>query len=98
MSVVVKNKLIVIAGGTQINEVYDSNSKKFTILKPSFNLYDIRENYPFAAFKVSHKFFVYFRGSSNVFCFDITKGEWYEKPSEPTKHLSFFSAIQVPRL
>ena len=97
-SVVVTNKLFVLAGGTDINEVFDSTSKKFTILKPSFHLYDIRKNYPFAAFKISHKLFVYFSGSSNVFCFDTKKGEWCEKPSEPTKHNFFFSAIQVPRL
>ena len=75
MSTVVNNKLFVIAGGTDINEVYDSNSKKFTILKTSFGLYKNSENYLFAAFKVSHKLFVYFSCTSNVFCFDTTKKE-----------------------
>ena len=97
-SVVVKNKLFVIGGGTSINEVYDSTSKKFAILKPSFNLYDIRENYLYAAFKVSHNLFVYFRGSSNIFCFDTIMSKWSEKPSKLTEHLTRFSAIQVPQL
>ena len=97
-SVVVKNKLFVIAGGTNINEVYDSTSKKFTVLKPSFSLHNIRKNCPFAAFKVSHNLFVYFSRSSNVFYFDTIKGEWYKKPSKLAEQLSYFSAIQVPRL
>ena len=97
-SVVVKNKLFVIAGGTNINEVCDSASKKFTILKPSFNLYDIRSNLFVAAFSIGHKLFTYFKGSSNFFCFDTTKYEWYEEPSEATKHLSCFSAITAPCL
>ena len=96
-SVVVKNKLFVIAGGTNINEVYDSTTKNFAILKPSLNLYDITSNHPFATFKVSHKLFVCFRGSSNIFCFDTTKGKWCEIPSKPTENLTFFSAIQIPR-
>ena len=97
-SVVVKNKLFVIAGGTDINEVYESTSKKFTVLKPSFNLYDITTNEPFAVFSVGHKVFTYFEGSSNIFCFDTKKGEWFEKPSEATKQLTSFSAITAPRL
>ena len=97
-SVVVKNKLFVISGGTNINEIYDSTSKKFAILRPSMDLYDLRENYPIAIFKVSHKLFFYFTGSPSIFCFDTKKGEWYKKPGKITKHLYFFSAIQVPRL
>ena len=97
-SVVVKNKLFVIAGGTNINEVYDSTSKKFTVLKPSFSLSNTRENCLYVAFSVGHKLFTHFRRSSNIFCFDTTKGEWCEKPSEATKHLICFSAVTVPRL
>ena len=98
-SVVVGKKLFVIAGGTDINEVYDSTSKKFTVLKPSFSLYDIRENYLLAAFSVENTYYVYFEDSPNVFCFDTMKGKWFEKPSKlPIEHLSLFSAIQVPRL
>ena len=97
-SVVVKNKLFVIAGGTDINEIYDSASKKFTVLKPSFSLYDIRERYPLAAFSIGHKLFVYFSHCSRIFCFDTTKGKWHEKACEPTKQPYLFSATQVPRL
>ena len=97
-SVVVKNKLFVIAGGTDISEVYESTSKKFTVLKPSFDLYDIREKHPFAAFNIANKLYVYFNGSFNVFCFDTIKGKWCEIPSKQTEHLSYFSAIKVPRL
>ena len=97
MSVVLNNKLFVIAGGTDISEVYESTSKKFTVLKPSFDLYDIREKHPFAAFNIANKLYVYFDGSSNIFYFDTTKGKWYEKPSEATENLSYFSAIRVPR-
>ena len=96
-SVAVKNKLFVIGGQTHINEVYDSTSKNFAVLKPSFDLYDIRENNPFAAFNIANKLYVYFDGSSNIFYFDTTKGKWYEKPSEATENLSYFSAIRVPR-
>ena len=98
MSVVINNKLFVIAGGTDINEVYESTSKKFTALKPSLGLYNIGKNYPFAVFKISHKLFVYFSCSSNVFCFDTTKGQWYKNPSKLAEHLTLFSAFQVPRL
>ena len=81
-----------------MNEVYDSTSNYFAVLKPSFDLYNIRRNRPFAAFNIDYKLYVYFNGSSNVFYFDTTKGKWYENPSKPTEHLSFFSAIEVPRL
>ena len=97
-SVVVKNKLFVLAGGTDINEVYDSTSKKFTVLKPSFSLYDINSNDPIAAFNVGHKLFSYFEGSSSIFWFDTIKGEWYEEPCEVTKHIDCFSAITAPRV
>ena len=102
-SLVVKNKLFVIAGGTPINEVYDSTSKSFAVLKQSLGLYNINSiKHPFAAFKVSHNLFVYFWNSSatqmKLFCFDTNKGEWYEKPSKSTENLASFSAIQVPRL
>ena len=97
-SLVVKSKLFVIAGGTNINEVYDSTSKKFAVLKPPLDLYNMRVSFLFAAFNVCHNVFVYFNGLSNILCFDTIKGKWYEKPSEPTEHLTSFSAIQVPRL
>ena len=97
-SFVVKNKLFVIAGGTDINEVYDSTSKKFAVLEPSFSLYKIRENYPFAVFSVGYKFYVCFKDSSKIFCFDTLKSEWCEKPGIPKDYLTLFSAVQVPRL
>ena len=53
-SVVVNNKLFVIAGGTDTNEVYYSAFKKFTVLKPSFDLYDIRSHFCVAAFSIDH--------------------------------------------
>ena len=96
-SVVVKNKLFVLAGGSDINEVYDSSSKKFTVLKPSLGLYNMRENCIFAAFKVSHKLFIFFSCSTNVFCFDTRKGKWCKRP-KVAEHLTMFSAIHVPRV
>ena len=97
-SLVVKNKLFVIGGGTDINEVYDSTSKKFTVLKPSLDVLNIRENYPFAVFKVSLKLFVYFLGSSSIFFFDTKKRKWYKKYIKSIKNLPLFSATQVPLL
>ena len=98
-SVVVKNKLFVIAGGTYINEVYDSNTKK---LKSSLilNHHTCTEYLHLILLRLSvlpHKLFTFYQGS-NIHCFDTVIGKWNENSSEPTKNLSFFSAIQVPRL
>ena len=97
-SVSVKNKLFVIGGGTYTNEVYDSNSKKFTFLQPLINLHIMVSYTPFAAFSIGHKLFTYFEGSSSIFCFDTTKGVWCEELIEPTDHIDCFSAIRAPRL
>ena len=70
----------------------------FAVLKPAFSLYDVTSNDPIAAFNVGHKLFIYFEGSSNIFWFDTTKGEWCEKPSKATKHLNCFSAVTAPCL
>ena len=97
-SVVVKNKLFVIAGGIDTNEVYDSTSKKFTVLKSFLNLHNMHSYSPFAAFSIRQKLFTYFEGSSSIFCFDTTKDVWCEELSKPTDHIDCFSAVTAPRL
>ena len=97
-SIAVRNKLFVIGGGTKMNEVYDSTSKRFTVLKPPLSLRDTSQYNTFASFSVGSKLFVYFNDLSSVLSYDVIKKKWSEETSEPMKHLTDFSANKAPRL
>ena len=96
--VAVHNKLFVIGGGTEQNEVYDSTSGRFTVLKPPLSLHDTRENNAYSCFSVGSKLFVCFSNSTSAFSYDVTTREWCEEPWELVRHLSYFSATAAPRL
>ena len=96
--VAVRKKLFVIGGGTQMNEVYDSTSQRFTVLKQPLNVPGKGLNNVFASFSIGSKLFVYFDCSSSVFSYDVIKKEWKGEARGPMKHLTKFSAIAAPRL
>ena len=96
--VAVHKKLFVIGGGTEMNEVYDSTSQKFTVLKQPLSVKGECRNNVFASFSIGSKLFVYFCFSSSLFIYDVIKKEWCQEERQPMKHLTEFSAIAAPRL
>ena len=96
--VAVRKKLFVIGGGTKMNEVYDSTSQRFTVLKQRLTVKGDGWYNVFASFSIGSKLFVYFNCSSSVFSYDVIEKEWHEESCEPIKHLTKFSAIPASRL
>ena len=99
--VAVHQKMFVIGGGTEVNEVFDSTSERFTVLKQPLNFlgsggYSVLN--VFASFSIGSKLFAYFYGSPNVFIYDVIKKEWVEQALELMKNLTKFSAVAAPQL
>ena len=79
-----------------MNEVYDSTSKGFTVLKLPFSLHGTGSNNTFASFSVGRKLFVYIRDELGLISYDVIKKTWYKEPCVPT--FIGFSTITAPRL
>ena len=65
--VTVNKKLFVIGGGTEMNEVYDSTSGRFTVLKKPLSVNGTDRNNTVASFSFVSNLFIYFDGSSSLF-------------------------------
>ena len=95
-SVAIKNKLFVVGGYISDNiEVFDSSSKKFTLLQhPSLNL----ESYCIAdVTSVGNKVVMFSNDNGSVFIYDVENDAWSEKSCEATKHTSQFSCASIPQ-
>ena len=97
-SVVVKNKLLVIGGGTVKCETYDSFGKKFVALKTPAPMYGNLFEKLFAAVTIGNEILVFGEKSSIVLCYDTEEKVWSEKSCEVVKYLIGFSCVQVPKL
>ena len=98
-SVVIKNKLYVIGGGTEVSEVYDSTCKKFAVLKkPVMRYHEKLLVDPVAAFSIGPEIYIFGKRSLKVLIFNIETNEWYEKPCQALKYISKFASVKVPYL
>ena len=97
-SVVVKNKLFVFGGGTDTCEVYDSNCKKFVVLKQPGSLYTKLFQCPCSVVAVGNEILLFGDKSSVVLCYDTEENVWCEKSCEITKYIRGYSCVQVPKV
>ena len=90
--VAVRNKLFVIAYGSDICEVYEDRSKKFVALKSP----PVEDIYLNKAISIGSKIFVFQDNKAAVLCYDVDKNEWSEESCEITKFLEFFCCVTIP--
>ena len=94
-SIAVKNKLFVIGGSFDNNyEVFDSNTKTFTLLKESMQDTGLT---PSGVITIGSKIFM-FHNEGEMIVYDFENDEWSEKTCEATKNLSSFSCVRTPIL
>ena len=93
-SVAVKNKLFVITKNFRNNcEVFDSTTKKFTLLKQPTPLSDYNFNGRTEVITIGSKIFL-FQDNSRVITYDLEYNEWSRKTCKATKHLTFFYILK----
>ena len=86
---VVRNKLIAIGWGSNVNEVYTTNTGKFVALKSpalDFN----------RSVQVAGKIFVFLHNKAFVWVYDVEGEEWTKKESDAMKDVVRFSCATMP--
>ena len=95
-TVAIRDKLFVVGGASNKTtlEVFDSSSKRFSILKPKVSYY--RFYFPESVILVGSKLLV-FEGSK-ILSYDMDKDQWAEESSKTINDLSNYSCVKIPLL
>ena len=92
----VRNKLYVFGGGVENSEVFDSLSKKFSILKHPSSLQGMSNYKVHGAVSIGSRIIVFKNSSMAVF--DLSKELWSEETFEYTKKSDWTNCIKVPKI
>ena len=95
--VAVRNKLFAFEGILHgQNEVFDSFSRKFSILKlpSSLNEYVLRTK----CVSIGSNILIFKNNSATVTAFDFSKDEWTEEPCQVTKNIRVLYSLRLPKV
>ena len=101
-SIARRNKLFVIGNcetsESNTCEVFDSNTKKFALLKQFPSTLTFNLNFIPYVFSVGSKLVTIGHESSTALCYDVEKNEWSEEMFNAKKHKHFLSCTFVPHI
>ena len=97
-SVAIKNKLFIIGGPVKNCEVFDSNSKKFTLLKSPPNYIAEYLEYPFKTVTIGNTLVVFGDQSIKILLYDIENNYWSEKKFEAIKNIACSTCAKLPQM
>ena len=91
--VAVRSKLFIIEAEAQYVMQFDATSNKYTQIRtPEM---DVKMT---NATLVGSKIVVIQRGSTpKAVCYDVEKGEWFEKDCKVARNIQEFSCVRVPK-
>ena len=87
-----RNKLFIIGGGVDSCEVYDSASKKFTLL----NMRSPFMSEPAGAFAVGEEIFIV--SGPKILIYDHVTRKWREKDFEAAGGAENYSCVKIPAI
>ena len=96
-SVAIKNKLYMIGGSMKPCEVFDFTSNKFVRINPWPTIHFKTMCSPNGVMSIRQGILV-FGHDDHVLCYDVVKCNWSEITCDPTKNLTGFCSVKVPKL
>ena len=94
-SVAIKNKLFVFGGCVQSWEVFDSNFKKFLLLKQSLACFQFDVSFPVKVLSIGSKLTVFLE-TGIILLYDYEKHEWSVKACAATEEITLCSIVKLP--
>ena len=96
--VAIKNKLYVFGEEFRIFEMYDSNTKRFAILKPPNSFLNTEFIIVTGAISIGRKILIFKRFSTTITVFDLDKNKWSEENVKGTKEIEAFFCLKLPKI
>ena len=93
-TVSVRNKLYAFGGFTDTFEVFDSFSKKFSLLKPSSSFLYMGSYNINGAISLGSNILIFRDNSNKLIYFDFVKNEWKEESFEVTKNIKLYLCLK----
>ena len=87
----------MVGGFTKTSEVYDSNCKKFVLLKLPIYCFSRHLDYPIAVISIGNKLIVFQRTTKTFLIYDVENDTWSEEPCEVSRNLSSYNCVKVPQ-
>ena len=95
--VAIKNKLFAIGGGENTCEVYDSCSKKFSLINSLKTNFKFNFENSTGAVSMGSKIIVFDFNTSFVACYDKNKEQWSEQLIEMDGRYNFYGCVKLPQ-
>ena len=95
--VAVSNNLYVIGGKTSVCEVFDSFSRKFTVLKSLSSVKDIGDYNMKNAFSIASKIMIVRGGLAKLVVYDLETSELSEVPFNAAKDIVNYACLKIAK-